>query len=513
MKTPCTLVVLTALTSTVQVASAGEIVAVKVGRAITVSGDDIENATILIEAGRIKAIGKDVAVPAEARVIDRPESVAMPGIVDPHATTGLRDPNEVQANVPYVSVLDGVDPSAVGLEHAVRHGVTAVHCIAGNATRFGGQGAVIRTRGSFVDQMVVKSPSAMKISLSTTSSESRMGNMAAMRKSFYELFSRIRKLGEPKTEKASLITQDTVDGKKDATDAKKDAADAKKDAADGKKDAADAKEEPTDAKEDAGDAKEEPTDAKEDAGDAKEAVVRPALDALVNLRPTWADIDWSKIPEDKIAERDRPLVDLVRGKLRAHLYCPTATDVYKAFELIDTNGLDATLVLGNDAYKLAKVLAGREGLGPVIISSIFEIWEEDRETGAEKRHITPKALHDGGVEFVIQVRPATRSTRGASFSRRGDGYHWYQAARLVRYGIPRKKALETITLLPAKILGLDHRLGSLEVGKDADIAIFSGDPLDARSWVQEVLIEGRTVYDREKDADLELLLRSPERPF
>ena len=499
MKTPCTLVVLTALTSTVQVASAGEIVAVKVGLAITVSGDDIENATILIEAGRIKAIGKDVEVPAEARVIDRPESVAMPGIVDPHATTGLRDPNEVQANVPYVSVLDGVDPSAVGLEHAVRHGVTAVHCIAGNATRFGGQGAVIRTRGSFVDQMVVKSPSAMKISLSTTSSESRMGNMAAMRKSFYELFSRIRKLGEPKTEKASLITQDAVDGKKDAGDAKKDAGDAKKDAGDGKKDAADAKE--------------EPTDAKEDAGDAKEAVVRPALDALVNLRPTWADIDWSKIPEDKIAERDRPLVDLVRGKLRAHLYCPTATDVYKAFELIDTNGLDATLVLGNDAYKLAKVLAGREGLGPVIISSSFEIWEEDRETGAEKRHITPKALHDGGVEFVIQVRPATRSTRGASFSRRGDGYHWYQAARLVRYGIPRKKALETITLLPAKILGLDHRLGSLEVGKDADIAIFSGDPLDARSWVQEVLIEGRTVYDREKDADLELLLRSPERPF
>ena len=83
----------------------------------------------------------------------------------------------------------------------------------------------------------------------------------------------------------------------------------------------------------------------------------------------------------------------------------------------------------------------------------------------------------------------------------------------MRYGIPRKKALETITLLPAKILGLDHRLGSLEVGKDADIAIFSGDQLDARSWVQEVLIEGRTVYDREKDADLELLLRSPERPF
>jgi hypothetical protein len=361
--------------------------------------------------------------------------------------------------VPYVSVLDGIDPSTVGLEHSLRHGVTTVHCIAANATRFGGQGAVIRTKGSFVDEMVVKSPSAMKMSLSTTGSESRMGNMAALRKSFFELFSRIRKLGEPKTEKAALITK-------------------------------------------------EPT-----AGTTEKKSVRLALEALVNLRPTWSEIDWSKIPEDKIAERDRPLVDIVRAKLPVHLYCPTATDIYKAFELIDTNGLKATLVLGSDAYKLADVLKGRKGLGPVVISSRFEIWEEDSETGAEKRHITPKILYDAGIEFVFQVSPATRSSRGASFSRRGDGYHWYQAARLVRFGIPRKKALEMITLLPAKILGLDHRLGSLEVGKDADIAIFSGDPLDARSWVEEVLIEGRTVYDREKDADLELLLRSPERPF
>ena len=67
--------------------------------------------------------------------------------------------------------------------------------------------------------------------------------------------------------------------------------------------------------------------------------------------------------------------------------------------------------------------------------------------------------------------------------------------------------------MPAKILGLEHRLGSLEVGKDANVTVFTGDPLDARSWVDLVLIEGRQAYSRAEDADLERLLRKPERKF
>ena len=102
---------------------------------------------------------------------------------------------------------------------------------------------------------------------------------------------------------------------------------------------------------------------------------------------------------------------------------------------------------------------------------------------------------------------------GPSFGRSGPYHHWYQAARLVQYGLPRAEAIATITSTPAKILGLDHRIGSLEAGKDANIAIFSGDPLDARSWVERVFIEGREVYNRSKDRDLELLLKDPERSF
>lgn len=428
-------------------AAPDEVVVLRVGRAITVAGKEIEKATIVMEGGRIKAIGTDVEIPRTARVVEMPQAVAMPGIVDAHSVNGLRVSNERLANVPYVTVLDGIDPSSPGLENARRHGVTSVHCIAGNVTRFGGQGAVIRTSGRTIEELLVKSPSAMKMSLQPASGENRMGNIAALRKSFYDFYTRMKAL-QATGGKAPLVKRKDL-----------------------------------------------------------------SLTDLVKSRPNWEEIDWEKIPEDKVSEREKPMRDLVQGKLRAFINCPTASDVFKAFELIDTHHLDATLVLGPDAWKLKEVLASRKNLGPVVLNPLLEVWERDSQTGGEKRHITPMVLHQAGISFALQVVTDSNFNKGPYFGRSGPYHHWYQAAKLVQYGMPRAKAIETITIIPAKILGLDHRLGSLEVGKDANISIFSGDPLDARSWVQRVFIEGREVYDRSKDRDLELLLKDPERSF
>ena len=428
-------------------AASDEIVVLKVGRAITAAGKDIEKATIVIEGGRIKSIGAAAETPRTARVVEMPKAVAMPGIVDVPRVNGLRVSNERLANVPYVTVLDGIDPSSPGLENARRHGVTTVHCIAGNVTRFGGQGAVIRTSGRTVDELLVKSPSAMKMSLQPAAGENRMGNIAALRKSFYDFYTRM------------MALQDT--GGKAPLLKKKDR----------------------------------------------------SLTDLVRSRPNWDEIDWKKIPDDKVSERDKPMRDLVQGKLRGFINCPTASDVFKAFELIDTHHLDATLVLGSDAWKLGKVLAARKNLGAVVLNPLLEIWERDPGTGGEKRRLTPVRLHKAGIDFALQAVTDSNFNTGPYFGRSGPYHHWYQASRLVQYGLSRDEAIKTITLAPAKILGLDHRIGSLEAGKDANIAIFSGDPLDARSWVERVFIEGREVYNRSKDRDLELLLKDPERSF
>jgi imidazolonepropionase-like amidohydrolase len=58
-------------------------------------------------------------------------------------------------------------------------------------------------------------------------------------------------------------------------------------------------------------------------------------------------------------------------------------------------------------------------------------------------------------------------------------------------------ALRAITLTPAEIFGVADRIGSLDVGKDADIVIMTGHPFDAATKIERVLIEGKTVYDRE----------------
>ena len=69
------------------------------------------------------------------------------------------------------------------------------------------------------------------------------------------------------------------------------------------------------------------------------------------------------------------------------------------------------------------------------------------------------------------------------------------AAMAVREGMPQEEALKAITINAAEIVGISDRVGSLEVGKDADIVIFDGEPLDLRSRVATTIINGKVVYD------------------
>ena len=72
-----------------------------------------------------------------------------------------------------------------------------------------------------------------------------------------------------------------------------------------------------------------------------------------------------------------------------------------------------------------------------------------------------------------------------------------EAAFAVRGGCSEKTALEALTIVPARILGLEDRLGSIEKGKDADLLILDGPPLDYRTYVDQAYVNGRLVYDRD----------------
>ncbi|HNC94694.1 MAG TPA: amidohydrolase family protein, partial [Myxococcota bacterium] len=78
---------------------------------------------------------------------------------------------------------------------------------------------------------------------------------------------------------------------------------------------------------------------------------------------------------------------------------------------------------------------------------------------------------------------------------------YLEAAKMVRYGMSEADALEAITLDPARLLGIDDRVGSLKVGKDADMVLFRRHPLDVYTLVEHSWIDGKTVYDRAVDGE------------
>lgn len=427
---------------------AQEVLAVEAGRIVSGVADDIENGVLLIKNGKVIDVGKDIEVPVSARVLKFPDAVVVPGFIECHSSAGLRSSNEYVPEVPYISVMDGIDPNSRSFSDALRGGITAIHVIPGNSTRIGGQGAVLRPVGGVVDAMVIKAPSAIKISLLPSLGESRMTHMAALRNAFLSLYNELDRLVPAKPGEPITVGE---------------------------------------------------------AGDVD-------LRSLLLPRPDWKSFDFDKVPEDKIDDKKKPLVDLVRGKIPAFIYCPRAADVFKAFELMDVHGIRGTLVLGPDAHRTVPALAARKDLGPVILDPALELRREDTGTGDERLYETGRIFFDAGVRFAVSARGSSsfHSRTRSVFSRDGASHLWYQAARLVRQGLPRDEALRAITLHPAIILGLEHRMGSIEKGKDANFTVFTGDPLDVRSWVDRVFIEGRQVYGRNEDRDLKELLRQPE---
>src|SRR5947207_6885331 len=162
--------------------AAQERLAVKGGKVIPVAGPPVENAVILVRNGKIEAVGTNLPIPSEAKVIDAAGKVVVPGFIEAHSTRGMDQVNETNPNVPFLSVIDAIDPSQDYFEECRRNGVTAAAVVPGNNTMFGGQAAVLKTAGEFVDQMIVKRAIGIKISLKPVGDRNRMGHFATLRK-------------------------------------------------------------------------------------------------------------------------------------------------------------------------------------------------------------------------------------------------------------------------------------------------------------------------------------------
>ncbi len=405
-------------------------IAIKGGKVITMTGETIENGTVIVRDGRIAAVGKDLKVPVEAQIIDATDQVVMPGFVEAHTSSGMSQANETNQTVPYLSVIDSIDPMNSYFRDARRNGITSVAITPGNSTLIGGQAAVIKTGGDFVDEMILKPVAGIKISLRPVSG-GRMSHLAKLRKAL---------------DAAKKKLADKAEAKKDKD--KKESADKKKD-----------------------------TDKEKKTSTATQ-------------------------PETKVeSELDKAMFALLEGKIPAIIYCEKAMDVGQAIRLIKEYKLDAKMVLGRDCHKAAAQVAQMDL--PVVLDSTMVYWEEDPRTKEEKKIVLPEIFREHGVKFVFQVARSNSQTLGSNFL-------WYQAATAVKYGMSEQDALEALTILPAKLHGVEKFVGTIEKGKDADLVILSGEPLKVGTWVDKTIVSGEVVYEKDKDEQLKRLLTGEE---
>jgi len=183
-------------------------------------------------------------------------------------------------------------------------------------------------------------------------------------------------------------------------------------------------------------------------------------------------------------ERDplsETLIDVMDGKLRVQVHCYRKDDILDIIRISDEFGFKITAlhhVL--EGYKVADLLAERG-----IACCTWPDWWGFKMEAYDATPLAPQILQKAGVLLVFKSDSSDVVQR-----------MYMEAAKGVKYGLTEEQALRTITLNPAKVLGIDKWVGSLEAGKQADFAVFSKPPLDAYTLCERTFINGEQVFDR-----------------
>lgn len=384
---------------------------IKNGRIKTMAGPDIDNGQVLIDGGKIVAVGREVKAPANAQVIDAMGCLVTPGFVEGHCHIGLDeeaigfegdDYNEMTDPVtPHMRGIDGLNPMDEAFFDAYSHGVTTAVTGPGSANVVGGTFLAVKLCGKRVDDMIIKDPVAMKIAFGENPKRcygasqkkmpmTRMGTAALLR----ELLC-----------KAANYRQEMDAWEKDSEKNKK-----------------------------------------------------PTYDAKLHA-----------------------MLPVMRKELPLKSHAHRADDIFTSLRIAKEFDLDITLDHCTEGHLIAQELA-QEGKGVLVgptfgAKSKFEL--------KNKCWDTPKAMAEAGLNMCIITDAPVIPLK----------YLPLCAGLAINAGLEEQEAWKAVTINPAKITGIGDRVGSLEVGKDADIAIFKGNPLtDLQCQTLYTIIDGKVVY-------------------
>ena len=174
------------------------------------------------------------------------------------------------------------------------------------------------------------------------------------------------------------------------------------------------------------------------------------------------------------------LVPVLNGEIPLKAHCHRADDIFTAIRIAREFGVKITLDHCTDGSLIAGELA-REGL-PAIIGPSFN--RKSNQEVANKCFGTTAKLYEAGVKIAIMTDAPETPLE----------YLPLCAGLAVKAGLPEQAAWEAITINAAEITGIANRVGSLEVGKDADIVIWNGNPLrNIQACPEKVLVNGEVV--------------------
>lgn len=361
---------------------------------------------ILIEDGKIKAIGKELSLEEGTEVIDAEGLMVYPGFVEAHCHLGLdnyacgfegHDYNEMTDILsPQLRGIDSINPMDPTLEMAAQGGVTCVAAGPGSANVLGGTFVAMKTVGKRIDKMVVKNPVAMKCAFGENPKRCYKDKTSSCR---MDIASKLR---------------ETLNRARDYMERK------------------------------------------ELAGEdvSKRPAYDPKLEALI-----------------PVLKKEIPL------KAHAH----RADDIFTAIRVAKECDVDLTLEHVTDGSLIVEELAAENY--PVAVGPSFG--HATKLELLNKSFETPGLLAKAGCQVsIITDSPVIPQQ-----------YLALCAGLAVQSGMDEFDALKAITINPAKHIGVADRVGSLEVGKDADIVIADGSPLVSTTKIRKVLIDGKIVSE------------------
>ncbi|MBX5478268.1 MAG: amidohydrolase family protein [Pyrinomonas methylaliphatogenes] len=222
-----------------------------------------------------------------------------------------------------------------------------------------------------------------------------------------------------------------------------------------------------------------------------EETIRDAFTRARNYKAEWDEYrarlargEKNLIPPRRDLQLE-PLVEILEGKRLVHAHCYRADEILMLIRLADEFGFKVrTFQHVLEGYKVASEIA-RHGAGA---STFADFWGYKIEA------------YDGiPYNAAIMVRHGVNVSVNSDSDERARRLN-IEAAKMMKYGgLTEDEALKLITLNPAWQLGIDDRVGSIDVGKDADLAIWNGHPLSVYSRVEMTLIDGEVFFDRQQD--------------